>query len=291
RHFRDRRPARGGRPRPGRGPRRHTTHRARRRRDHRTACRASSDPEAPPPLRPHRGRTARSPHRGERPRYRTPLLRTFPLTLGRPRTRPEQSPGPTTPHPRLRLGDRTRSRRTGRRPRRTPLAHPVPPPARPAPDPTKAPAPPPPPPDYASETEPVLGEPVADHDDDNWPTQYADLPLARLERWHVKRGPEEARVDIIDARAAVRAERAELRRVREERDHYHTELQDLRREVARLDRPFLYPDEEVSRTGAGRWPARLFVFLLLLVFLGLGLEAGSRFDTGAMDLFPTTFDR
>lgn len=160
----------------------------------------------------------------------------------------------------------------------------------PALDLTKAPDPPPSTPDYALETEPVLGEPVADNDDDNWPTQYADLPLARLERWHVKRGPEEARVDIIDARAAVRAERAELRRVREERDHYHTELQDLRREVARLDRPFLDPDQEVVRTGAGRWPARLLVFLLLLAFLGLGLEAGSRFDTGVMDLFTLTFD-
>lgn len=146
------------------------------------------------------------------------------------------------------------------------------------------PVPKPPAPDYASETEPTLGESFAEDNNDNWPTQYADLPLARLERWHVKRGPEGARVDIVDARAAVRAERAELRRVREERDHYHTEVQDLRREVARLDRPFLDSDEEVSETRTRKWPARMLVPLLLIALFATGLEVGARFDTGATDL-------
>ena len=90
-------------------------------------------------------------------------------------------------------------------------------------------------PDYATETEPET-DPDFDDSGANWPTQYADLPLARLERWHAKRGPEGAHADVVDARAAVGAERSELHRVRDERDHYHAEVQDLRREVARLDR-------------------------------------------------------
>ena len=139
-------------------------------------------------------------------------------------------------------------------------------------------------PDYAAETEPEI-DPDFDDSGANWPAQYADLPLARLERWHSKRGPEGAHTDVVDARAAVRAERFELQRVREERDHYHAEVQDLRREVARLDRPFLdgYTDRETG-TGARRRSARLLVSVLLLAFLAIGLEAGARFGVGVLDM-------
>ncbi|MFL1378613.1 hypothetical protein [Nocardiopsis protaetiae] len=141
-------------------------------------------------------------------------------------------------------------------------------------------------PDYAAETAPEPSEHV--DPGDNWPTQYADLPLARLERWLTKYGPEEARVDLVDARAAVRAERSELQRVRDERDHYHAELQDSRREVARLDRSWIdrEDDEELRATGPRRrrWPARVLVVLLLFAFLATGLEAGARFGVGALDL-------
>ncbi|MFJ9554537.1 hypothetical protein ACIRPH_12010 [Nocardiopsis sp. NPDC101807] len=144
--------------------------------------------------------------------------------------------------------------------------------------------------DYAAETEPGSDDPFDEGPaDDNWPTQYADLPLARLERWHSRRGPEGARVDVVDARAAVRAERAELQRVREERDHYHAEVQDLRRDVARLDRPWLDPEDE---EGYDAPPAprprrrlpRVLAPILLVAFLAVGLEAGARLDLGALDL-------
>ncbi|MBE2997709.1 hypothetical protein IDM40_03155 [Nocardiopsis sp. HNM0947] len=139
-------------------------------------------------------------------------------------------------------------------------------------------------PDYAAETEPET-DPDFDDSGANWPTQYADLPLARLERWHAKRGPEGAHTDVVDARAAVRAERSELQRVRDERDHYHAEVQDLRREVARLDRPFLDGDDgPVGADGGRRWPARLLVVVLLVAFLATGLEAGARFGVGALDV-------
>ncbi|CAL9388580.1 hypothetical protein SUDANB121_01217 [Nocardiopsis dassonvillei] len=141
-------------------------------------------------------------------------------------------------------------------------------------------------PDYATETAPGSADPIAP--EDNWPTQYADLPLDRLERWLTKYGPEEARIDLVDARAAVRAERSELRRVREERDHYHAELQDSRREVARLDRSWIdrEDDDEPPAPAAGRrrWPGRVLVLLLLFAFLATGLEAGARFGVGALDL-------
>ncbi|WP_370012184.1 hypothetical protein UIS43_00900 [Nocardiopsis sp. LDBS0036] len=144
--------------------------------------------------------------------------------------------------------------------------------------------------DYAAETEPDLEHfPDDEVPEDNWPTQYADLPLARLERWHSRHGPEGARIDIVDARAAVRAERAELQRVREERDYYHAEVQDLRREVARLDRPWLdRADEEEDAPEAPRprrWPSRALALILLAAFLATGLEAGARFGLGALDLF------
>ncbi|MFE6449454.1 hypothetical protein [Nocardiopsis dassonvillei] len=144
--------------------------------------------------------------------------------------------------------------------------------------------------DYAAETEPDLEHfPDDEVPEDNWPTQYADLPLARLERWHSRHGPEGARIDIVDARAAVRAERAELQRVREERDYYHAEVQDLRREVARLDRPWLdRADEEEDAPEAPRprrWPSRALILILLAAFLATGLEAGARFGLGTVDLF------
>lgn len=139
-------------------------------------------------------------------------------------------------------------------------------------------------PDYATETEPET-DPAFDDSGANWPTQYADLPLARLERWHSKRGPEGAYTDVVDARAAVRAERSELHRVREERDHYHSEVQDLRREIARLDRPFLDGhDDRGSGTGTRRWPIRLLVLVLMSAFLATGLEAGARFGISALDM-------
>ncbi|MGW8527315.1 hypothetical protein [Nocardiopsis sp. NPDC055824] len=144
--------------------------------------------------------------------------------------------------------------------------------------------------DYAAETEPGFDDPFDEGPaDDNWPTQYADLPLARLERWHSRRGPEGARVDVVDARAAVRAERAELQRVREERDHYHAEVQDLRRDVARLDRPWLDPEDEEEHDAplaprTRRRLPRVLVPILLVAFLATGLEAGARLDLGALDL-------
>ncbi|KOX12504.1 hypothetical protein [Nocardiopsis sp. NRRL B-16309] len=144
-----------------------------------------------------------------------------------------------------------------------------------------------PPIDYASETEPDQDEADESGDDDNWPTQYVDLPLSRLERWHAKRGPEGARIDIVDARAAVRAERAELQRVREERDLYHTEVQDLRRDIARLDRSWLDPGGEPSEPDAPRlrrWPSRALAALVMLALLATGLEAGARFGHGTTDL-------
>jgi ferric-dicitrate binding protein FerR (iron transport regulator) len=96
-------------------------------------------------------------------------------------------------------------------------------------------------------------------------------------------------VDVVDARAAVRAERAELQRVREERDHYHAEVQDLRRDVARLDRPWLDPEdeEEYDAPPAPRTRRRLprvLVLILLVALLATGLEAGARLDLGALDL-------
>jgi len=151
--------------------------------------------------------------------------------------------------------------------------------------------------DYAAETEPEADDPFDEGgSDDNWPTQYADLPLARLERWHSRRGPEGARVDVVDARAAVRAERAELRRVRAERDHYHAEVQDLRREVARLDRPWLDgEDEEENDTfrspSPRRWPSRVLVLVLLAALLATGLEAGARFGLSTLDLLALLGDR
>ncbi|WP_026118102.1 hypothetical protein [Nocardiopsis salina] len=139
-------------------------------------------------------------------------------------------------------------------------------------------------PDYAAETEPEA-DPDFDDSGANWPTQYADLPLSRLERWHAKRGPEGAHTDVVDARAAVRAERSELQHVRDERDHYHAEVQDLRREIARLDRPFLDGDDAPnSASGGRRWAARLLVAVLLVAFLATGLEAGARFGVGALDV-------
>ncbi|GAB2500567.1 hypothetical protein [Nocardiopsis aegyptia] len=141
--------------------------------------------------------------------------------------------------------------------------------------------------DYAAETEPDLDDTDETGGDDNWPTQYVDLPLSRLERWHAKRGPEGARIDIVDARAAVRAERAELQRVREERDLYHTEVQDLRRDIARLDRSWLDPAAEPSEPDAPatrRWPVRVLVALVMLALFATGLEAGARFGRGTTDL-------
>ncbi|RKS09577.1 hypothetical protein DFP74_5319 [Nocardiopsis sp. Huas11] len=170
---------------------------------------------------------------------------------------------------------------------------PAPAPPPPAPS-TRSPAEAPPLPltsepaaDYATETEPDPDDTDQDGDDDNWPTQYVDLPLSRLERWHAKRGPEGARIDIVDARAAVRAERAELQRVRDERDLYHTEVQDLRRDIARLDRSWLDPGGEPPEPDAPRtrrWPARVLVALIMLALLATGLEAGARFGQGATDL-------
>lgn len=151
-------------------------------------------------------------------------------------------------------------------------------------------------PDYATETEPGIDEISTDTDpEDNWPTQYADLPLSRLERWHSRHGPEGARVDIVDARAAVRAERAELQRVREERDHYHTEVQELRREVARLDRSWLEgrgrDDDAPAGRRTRRWPARVLALVILAAFLATGLEAGARFGTGTVDLLGALLGR
>lgn len=140
--------------------------------------------------------------------------------------------------------------------------------------------------DYAAETEPEVGEGYSDSDD-NWPTHYVDLPLARLERWHRRRGPEGARTDVADVRAAVRAERAELGRVRGERDHYHSEVQELRREIARLDQSWIDADPAAARGRGRRRPRYLLLLLVLLVVFGAGLEAGARTETGVLDLLRT----
>ncbi|MFD6950087.1 hypothetical protein A6A08_16090 [Nocardiopsis sp. TSRI0078] len=146
------------------------------------------------------------------------------------------------------------------------------------------------PPDYAAETEPEPGQgPGEDDSDGNWPTQYVDLPLSRLERWHSRHGPEGARVDVADARAAVRAERAELQRVRDERDRYHAEVQELRREIARLDRSWLEGpgggDEAPEPSRPRRGPSPALVLVLLAACLATGLEAGARLGLGITDLF------
>lgn len=140
------------------------------------------------------------------------------------------------------------------------------------------------PPDYAAETEPDTEESSGDPED-NWPTQYVDLPLSRLERWHSKRGPEGAYTDVVDARAAVRAERAELQRVRDERDHYHAEVQELRREIARLDQSWI-DSESVSDTPerGRRWPRGLLLLVLFAAVLTVGLETGARTGLGALGL-------
>ena len=137
------------------------------------------------------------------------------------------------------------------------------------------------PPDYAAETEPDSDE-FTEDSDDNWPTHYVDLPLSRLERWHYKRGPEGAYADVVDARAAVRAERAELQRVRDERDHYHAEVQELRREIARLDQSWIDPapasDNPERRR---RWPRVLLLLVLFAAVFAAGLQigAGTGLDT------------
>ena len=137
--------------------------------------------------------------------------------------------------------------------------------------------------DYATETEPDTDEEYLAPDDD-WPTHYVDLPLARLERWHIRHGPEGARTDVADVHAAVRAERAELGRVRGERDHYHAEVQELRREIARLDQSWIDADPAGGRRGSGRRLRLLLVTLLLLVVFVVGLEIGAHTGTGAVDL-------
>ncbi|WP_239646186.1 hypothetical protein [Nocardiopsis valliformis] len=137
------------------------------------------------------------------------------------------------------------------------------------------------PPDYEAETEPDTDE-FPEDSDDNWPTQYVDLPLSRLERWHSKRGPEGAYTDVVDARAAVRAERSELQRVRDERDHYHTEVQELRREIARLDQSWI-DSESTSDTPERRrrWPRVLLLLVLFAAVFAVGLQigAGTGLDT------------
>lgn len=139
-------------------------------------------------------------------------------------------------------------------------------------------------PDYATETEPGAGE-AAEDPDDNWPTQYVDLPLSRLERWHAKRGPAGAHEDVVDARAAVRAERAELQRVRAERDHYHAEVQELRREIARLDQSWIEAESASATPGRGRrWPVILLALVLLAVVFAAGMEVGARTDQGVLEL-------
>ncbi|MGW5876074.1 hypothetical protein ACWFMI_05885 [Nocardiopsis terrae] len=140
------------------------------------------------------------------------------------------------------------------------------------------------PPDYAAETEPGVGE-AAEDPDDNWPTQYVDLPLSRLERWHAKRGPAGAHEDVVDARAAVRAERAELQRVRAERDHYHAEVQELRREIARLDQSWIEAESASDTPERGRRrPVILLALALLVVVFAAGLEVGARTDQGVLEL-------
>ncbi|MEU3018292.1 hypothetical protein ABZ635_12950 [Nocardiopsis sp. NPDC007018] len=142
--------------------------------------------------------------------------------------------------------------------------------------------------DYAAETEPEPDEDV-DAPEDNWPTQYVDLPLSRLERWHAKRGPEGARVDIVDARAAVRAERAELQRVRDERDRYHTEVQDLRREIVRLDQSWIDTEPlDEAPAPRRRWPLVLLALALLALALVAGLEVGSATGSGVLGLLALT---
>mgnify|MGYP001209298369 CR=1 FL=1 len=137
--------------------------------------------------------------------------------------------------------------------------------------------------DYVAETEPGVNEEHTDPDD-NWPTHYVDLPLARLARWHDRHGPEGARTDVADARAAIRAERAELDRVRGERDHYHAEVQELRRTIARLDQSWIDADPAAARRSPRRLPGYLLLSLLLIVVFAIGLEVGARTGTGALDL-------
>ncbi|MFD7367520.1 hypothetical protein ACFV4I_14790 [Nocardiopsis alba] len=141
------------------------------------------------------------------------------------------------------------------------------------------------PPNYEAETAPEVDEDHTDPDD-NWPTHYIDLPLARLERWHRRRGPEGARTDVADVHAAVRAERSELDRVRSERDHYHVEVQELRRENARLDRSWIETDadEEPARPRRRGALRILFLLLLLTAALAIGVEVGARVEGGVLGL-------
>ncbi|MFC9939835.1 hypothetical protein [Nocardiopsis alba] len=141
------------------------------------------------------------------------------------------------------------------------------------------------PPNYEAETAPEVDEDHTDPDD-NWPTHYIDLPLARLERWHRRRGPEGARTDVADVHAAVRAERSELDRVRSERDHYHVEVQELRRENARLDRSWIETDadEEPARPRRRGALRILFLLLLLAAALAIGVEVGARVEGGVLGL-------
>ena len=137
--------------------------------------------------------------------------------------------------------------------------------------------------DYAAETEPGVDEEHTDPED-NWPTHYVDLPLARLARWHDRHGPEGARTDVADARAGIRAERAELDRVRGERDQYHAEVQELRRKIARLDQSWIDADPAAAGRGSRRLPRYLLPVLFLIVVFVVGLEVGARTGTGALDL-------
>ncbi|SIO86527.1 predicted protein [Nocardiopsis sp. JB363] len=92
---------------------------------------------------------------------------------------------------------------------------------------------------------------------------------------------------MADVRAAVRAERAELGRVRGERDHYHSEVQELRREIARLDQSWIDADPAGARRRSRRWPRYLLLLLLCVVVFAVGLETGARTDTGVLDLLRT----
>ncbi|MFE1392463.1 hypothetical protein ACFW3Z_06295 [Nocardiopsis alba] len=142
-------------------------------------------------------------------------------------------------------------------------------------------------PNYEAETAPEIDEGHTDPDD-NWPTHYIDLPLARLERWHRRRGPEGARTDVADVHAAVRAERSELDRVRSERDHYHVEVQELRRENARLDRSWIETDADAEPVSprSGRSLRVLLLLLLLMATLAIGVEVGAHIDGGLLGMIP-----